>query len=134
MKSKIDWNEIVPRLSKKKRDDLYLEAVAMLSDEPPEVEPGRVRSRVKSRRYWDDNGDGGRLATPGRKYRLNRNNRHKWREGTAIAALATAAFKQKGDEITYEQLLTLSQECGFGNPQSAVNHLWARRAIDVINA
>lgn len=136
MNSIIDWNELVPRLPKQIRDTLYLEAVALLSEQD-EGEPVRRRKKKKSTatkmRDWATDGDGQRLSAPGRKYRINKGSPVGLHPNSEIGKLWKYVLESKGDSITYEGLASIAQ--GYPDLRGAadvVYYLWARRLIDII--
>lgn len=136
MKSIIDWNELVPKLPKKMRDDLYLEAVAILSKDDDEAEQEQTKKKKNNGyRIWEKEGDGHHLAAPGRKFKINRN-------AKAIKTFrheGTRAFFQKlvdshNEIITYEGIASIF--AGHKGVKGTVNMLianfWARRLLDVV--
>src|SRR5437870_4445855 len=77
LKSNIDWNEIIPLLPRAKREELYLEAVTLLSQDDRENEPVKRRRRsvkkmVAPLRVWKEQGIPGDLSVAGRKYKINK--------------------------------------------------------------
>jgi hypothetical protein len=127
MKSIIDWNELVPRLPKKMRDDLYLEAVAILSEDDDKEEKPK---RAKSIRLWEESGDGSHLAKPGRKFKILKNAKRPPNKG-AMGTIWLRLKESHSDIITYEGLASICE----GQKQrasSVVGYLWGHRFIDVV--
>lgn len=135
MKSIIDWNELVPKLPKKMRDDLYLEAVAILSqeDDQEEREPTRTKKKKKGYRVWEKEGDHKHLAAPGRKFRINKrmklNARVQW-----MNELWEKLQGMQNDVITYEGIASLysGQKGVKGTVNLFIANMWARKFIDVV--
>lgn len=139
LKSNIDWNEIIPRLPKAKRDDMYLEAVTLLSQEPSKGKIGRNGdwSRAHGKRVWSDAKVEGGMTDETRVYRINvgaKKTPHRGALGTVWAALA----KIKGGEIDFTTLEKIAKNCKGGRSKKAqsgtaiAHQLWARGFLDVV--
>ncbi len=134
LKSMIDWNEIVPRLPKAKREDLYLEAVAILSAaEPPEPRYIAANRRYRSKmRLWKAEHPNELLADKCRRYSINREMKGamKVRANSGCGRVWTHLLNSKNDSITYEGLASLAKGQKL-QPASLVSALWSKRLIDV---
>src|SRR5262245_42617232 len=111
MKSLIDWNELIPKLPKKVRDDLYLEAVTYLSEggksREPKVEEKREKKSAK-RRIWGLSGEGRHLAVPGRKYKINKNRNLTFRGDVSGPRELWQKLRDSHNEIiTYEGIASI---------------------------
>lgn len=145
MRSTIDWNEIVPRLTKGIRDTLFLEAITMLSAECPQTEPiARVRAkripgnlsvRRPEMRTWGHNGSGGRLCYPGRVFKILRGRPNPPSNGL-IGGVWKKLLECKTDTITYEGIASICKGVGVdkGKYSAIVGGLWSRGFIDVLDA
>jgi hypothetical protein len=139
LKSQIDWNEIVPLLPKAKREDLYLEAVMLLSLATPRRRNGSAVHKPDTRkidprfRYWRETANGksrGTLAGPGKRYILNKNTKTPPKFGKLGDAWKQITSQTwKNDTITYEQICAIMKGVKL-EPSSAVSTLWSKRAID----
>jgi len=136
MKSTIDWNEIVPRLPKKIRDDLYLQAVVMLSEERPADKEanGHLAPRSGYRR-WREAGDGAPLWNRQRRYRINKivGDKAFTRPETVIFKIWQDLSKLNRVEIGHGELAALAKAYNRDNAAALACALWERRAIDVVN-
>lgn len=139
MKSVIDWNELVPRLPKKVRDDLYLEAVAILSQQDDEARPRKARRKAVKlpqdyKRKWSDEGIPGSLAAPGRKFRVIKDSKVATNPESKMGKVILALRKLANDIITVEGINSVAKGAGISErPQEAVEYLWARRLLEVVN-
>lgn len=138
MNSIIDWNELVPRLPKQIRDTLYLEAVSLLSeqdgDDPKPKRKKKKTSTAIKMRDWKSDGDGQKLAAPGRKYRINKGTAVNINPTSEIGKLWKYVLESKGDSISFEGLASIA--AGYPDLRSeadVIYYLWARRLIDVIS-
>lgn len=134
MKSIIDWNEMVPKLPKKMRDDLYLEAVAILSEDDDEIEAStKNKKKSKGYRNWEKQGDGHHLAAPGRRYRIMKRRKHHFRTQWMIE-IWDKLLASQNDIITYEGLASIFM--GVKEAKGGVNlfiaNLWARHFFEVV--
>lgn len=142
MKSTIDWNEIVPKLPKKMRDDLYLQAVTLLSEEEPVHVPsrrtkgnGKFPYQHKNRRYWRDHTDGASLWRSDRRYRINKEAGGKaFRAGTNVAVAWAELLKLNKVEVSYAEMMAVAKLYNKHNTGSLVSNLWSRKAVDVVNS
>jgi hypothetical protein len=138
MKSLIDWNEIVPMLPKSKREDLLLEAVAILSESPrprtrtPGVHPPRVGKSAPIR-YWKDTPEGAKamLATHGRQYLIHKEINGSFRPDGKIGRIWKLLVESKNDHITFEGLASIAKGQKL-QAATAISQLWSKGLIDVI--
>lgn len=136
LKSHIDWNEIVPKLPKQKRDDLYLEAVALLSAEEPEPRYKKPRSSGEGNgvlRVWHGVSPGERLARHDRKYHIHKDARKHRPHHGKIAKLWAQLRDCNADDISFAGLTSLAKDVGLSGSM-AVSYLWSRALIDVVEA
>lgn len=139
LKSNIDWNEIIPLLPSKKREDLYLEAVTLLSQQDREREktpqPTRKYKSSRKERQWTRDGDGHALSAPGRKYKINKKAKYIPRDGGgAFKKLWDKLVESHNDLITYEGVYSIWH--GIAKTKeypvsTVIAQLWAKRMIDV---
>lgn len=135
MKSIIDWNELIPRLPKKMRDDIYLEAVAILSEDDSKEEPvHRKKSKGPGLRIWEEEGDGHHLAKAGRKYTINKKAKVKFNDGSDMERVFNLLRDSHNDTITYEGLVSIIHGVTKKSPQPITAYLWKRRLIDVVSS
>lgn len=134
LKSNIDWNEIIPLLPRQKREELYLEAVTLLSQDDRENEV-LTRKRHKSRskkqvlRKWKEQGIEGPLGEPGRKYKINKESKIKVFGG--VAKLWEVVKASHNDVITYEGLASIAKGQEYRSVGDAIWNLWSRKLIDI---
>jgi hypothetical protein len=129
IRSTIDWNEIVPLLPKPKRDDLYLEAVMILSgsDHTKRRKPRQalVAAAKHTPLLWRDMGMSGKLAQAGRVYRVTPGDRR-----TLGGAVGTVWKKftadLKGDTFTYDLFRRFCVDIKVGPKASnLLGYLWS---------
>lgn len=124
MKSKIDWNEIIPKLKKEMRDSLYLEAVAILSDEEP------IEKKISEDRVWEKEGDGQYLAKPGRKYHIWKSVARQIRPSSKVNKFWEKLKELNKEIISYEVMDSIANGMDTNVSQMIV-YLWARKFIDI---
>jgi hypothetical protein len=145
LRSHFDWNEIVPLLPKAKRDDLYLEAILILSNQDGRLTMRGVRTRRRSNghapdtrktsgefRFWRQTGNPyGTLSGPGHKYTINRDAKKAPSYGK-LAAVWKHMLSSKNDSITFEGIASICKGVKL-EPSAAIATLWSKRAIDLVS-
>lgn len=138
LKSNIDWNEIIPLLPRAKREELYLEAVTLLSQDDREKELPHKKKKRANRydRYWEDSGDGKVLSSPGRKFRINKRAKMVFRSTNIYSDMWQLLKESHNDIITYEGIASIWEgiRAKYKSMQplsTVIGTLWARKAIDV---
>jgi hypothetical protein len=136
MRSKIDWNEIVPLLKKELREQLLAEALVLLSvTGGPKGNGSRPRSRLaaapdtKLARQWLRDGDGQMLSAPGRRYRLIKDHKRPPANGV-IGRVWRRVLESKTDAITYEVLASICKSEKI-TPSTMICTMWERGFIEV---
>lgn len=142
----IDWNEVIPKLSKKLKNDLCMEVATLLLDgtsvEAPYTKFKTARQRRRQqrkgngalpKRLWQSDHPGQRLAAAGRKFKINKNHIVRQVHQDSGAGRIWAQLKEsKGDTITTEGLYSLAK--GHNMKGAAlVSHFWADHRIDVVD-
>lgn len=134
MKSTIDWNEIISKLPKKRRDDLYLEAVTILSENEPEPEPEekvkKRRKRPQKIREWRNQSDGQNLADASRRFTINKNRANPFKKDSKGWKLWEMVKESKNDVITTAGVQSIGVGAGLRIADS-VWMLWSRYMIDI---
>jgi hypothetical protein len=130
MKSMIDWNEIVPMLPKAMRDDLWLEAVTLLSSgEKPVKKPSSKSHNNGYKRLWTKDGPGGTISSV-KSFIIHKDKvslRPDSKAGKAWALIRTS----KNDVMSYAGLASIFAGQKL-EPAAAVSQLWAKGFIDVV--
>jgi len=131
VKSVIDWNELVPRLPKKVRDDLYLEAVAILSQQDEGTPQPKNKPRSPDVRSWRKQKIPGDLNMPGRIFRINKGLDKKIDETAQFGRVWALLKESRTDTISVEGINSISKGIGVPRLSDVVWYLWARGFIDV---
>lgn len=138
MKSMIDWNEIIPRLPKQKRDDLYLEAITLLSRLDEESTPKEMSKKRRGHiREWGVEGlPDGPLGKPGRMYKILRDSKREPVKGAA-AILWKRLKDCQNDTISFEGIMSICAGLrnAHGQPvhgPNMIHYLWGYRYIEVL--
>jgi cation transport regulator ChaC len=131
LKSTIDWNEIIPLLPKAKREELYLEAVMILSAPGPKEPTHRsgAFSRGKGLRVWQDQKQhAGCLSQPGRLYKINRSQSALEIKGV-LGQVWNELKVKKSDSTSHAEFKVL---CGEKKAAQTIAYLWSRNLIEVV--
>jgi hypothetical protein len=136
MKSFIDWNEVIPLLPKRTRDDLYLEAVSLLSQRDNDEERARRKGKKSTfpkdyKRSWKAENIKGTLVQSGRKFKILRNSKEGIKSDSNMGKVWTALVKSTNDVISIEGINSIAKGVGFERPQDAALYLWSRRFLEV---
>ena len=131
LKSHIDWNEIFPLFTERLRQDMFAEAMILMSDSvnPTTASTRKYTAAARGLRVWSEHTDGHALFGDNRIYKI-----------LGTSKLPThGKLRKVWDEVLATKKSTLSAlELGSiikkqaAQPASTVNQLWARRNIEVV--
>jgi hypothetical protein len=143
LKSHIDWNEVVPLLPKSKQDDLYLEAILLLTQGTPRrrrrspTSPETIRELTHDSirpggivRLWSDAHNGRGLAVAGNSFTINKDAPNPPTYGK-IGELWRKLASSKNDAISFEGIASLCKGVELVH-HSTIATLWSRKLIDLV--